>query len=172
MPPQSSLLNSPIDTMRTTSGYFSPKSIIAPALRASAIGMFGQPIGSPVQDLLVHLVSICGKFLVRRRPTGLAKSNRSRSSSTFEPCCRACSPRMLSQGVVQQVRGRVGAADALPPLGIDPGGDRVAQLDPAFAQMAAVQREAAVDLRVDHLEAEARRRRVSPVSPTWPPISP
>ena len=56
---------------------------------------------------------------------------------------------------MQQVRGRVGPADALPAVGVDPGGDLVAQRDLAFAQMPAVQREAAVDLRVDHLEAEA-----------------
>ena len=53
---------------------------------------------------------------------------------------------VLLQGVMQQVRGRMGAADALAALGIDPGGGRGAQFDPALAQMPAVEREAAVDL--------------------------
>ncbi len=44
VPPQSSLLiDSPVlgptDTIRTGSGYFSPKSIVAPAARASVIDM-------------------------------------------------------------------------------------------------------------------------------------
>ena len=37
VPPQSSLLNSPIETTRTMSGYFSPKSIIAPSFWASSL---------------------------------------------------------------------------------------------------------------------------------------
>ena len=38
VPPQSSRLTPSIVTIRTMSGYFSPKSIIAPAWRASASG--------------------------------------------------------------------------------------------------------------------------------------
>ncbi len=49
----------------------------------------------------------------------------------------------------------MGAADALAALGIDPRGGRGAEFDPPFAQMPAVEREAAVDLAVDHLEVEA-----------------
>ena len=43
VPPQSSRENAsspePISTTRTTSPYFSPKSIVAPSLRASSIGV-------------------------------------------------------------------------------------------------------------------------------------
>ena len=44
VPPHSSLLNSPIETIRTRSGYFSPNSIMAPASRASASGSLCQRI--------------------------------------------------------------------------------------------------------------------------------
>ena len=103
---------------------------------------------------------------------GLAKSNRSQIVVDLRALLQGVLAEVFLQGVVQQVRGRVGPADALAALGIDPGGDRGAQFDPALAQMAAVEREAAVDLRVDHLEVEARGRRSRRVSPTWPPISP
>ncbi len=42
----------------------------------------------------------------------------------------------------------------------------------AFAQVAEVQDEAAFALRVDDLELERRSPTSSPVSPTWPPLSP
>ena len=93
VPPHSSLLNSPIETIRTTSGYFSPKSIIAPASRAC-----GQRQAAPA-DLgcrghqLVDFGLDRGQFARARRADGLVKSNRSQSSSTFEPCCWACLPR-------------------------------------------------------------------------------
>ena len=92
VPPQSSLLKSPAETMRTTSGYFSPKSIMAPLWRASASGRFVQPIGSPASILPLTSFSM---WTSSSSPTadGLAKSNRSQSSSTFEPCWRACLPR-------------------------------------------------------------------------------
>ena len=53
------------------------------------------------------------------------------------------------------MRGECAPADALAAFEIDPGGGRGAQLDASLAQMPAVKREAAVDLRVDHLEVEA-----------------
>ena len=59
------------------------------------------------------------------------------------------------QGEVQEVRGRMGAADALAALDVDRRGGRGAEFDPPFAQVPAVEREAAVDLAVDHLEVEA-----------------
>ena len=39
VPPQSSIDQPPMSTTRTMSPYFSPKSIIAPSLRASPIGV-------------------------------------------------------------------------------------------------------------------------------------
>ncbi len=64
---------------------------MAPAWRASASGTSRQPTGCPCQILSFTSSSI------RTRSSGLtadglAKSNRSQSSSTFEPCCKACSP--------------------------------------------------------------------------------
>ena len=96
VPPHSSLLNSPIETIRTMSGYFSPKSIIAPAL--AGLGERQAASSRPVRaasDALVDVGLDRGQLSRRRPATGLAKSNRSQSSSTFEPCCWACLPRCL-----------------------------------------------------------------------------
>ena len=45
--------------------------------------------------------------------------------------------QVLLQGVVQNVRGRVGPANALPAAGVDAGRHRGALLELALAQMAA-----------------------------------
>ena len=81
-----------METIRTTSGYFSPKSIIAPDFRASARGIVAERIGSPARIFSFTSSSIAVNSSARTA-AGLAKSNRSRSSSTFEPCCKACSPK-------------------------------------------------------------------------------
>ena len=76
------------------SGYFSPKSAIAPSALASAIGIVVQVTGSPWRTRALTVSSIARS---RSRPTasGLAKSNRSRSGSTLLPACWACLPRCV-----------------------------------------------------------------------------
>ena len=63
-------------------------------------------------------------------------------------------PEDFLQGVMQQMRGGVRPANALAAFDIDLGDGRGAQLDPSLAEMAAVERKTAVDLRVDDLEVE------------------
>ena len=121
VPPQSSLLNWPMATMRTTSGYFSPNSIIAPAFRASASGMLVERIGLARENFGVDLVLDANLFL--------AADGRRIGEVEPQPIVvdlRALLQGMLAemflQGMVQQVRGGVCAADALAAVGIDPGG--------------------------------------------------
>ena len=68
------------------------------------------------------------------------------------------------QRMVQEVGGRMGAADPLPPAGIDLGRYGRTERDFALAKMAAMQREPAVDLRVDHLEAKRFTREFAEVA--------
>ena len=63
--------------------------------------------------------------------------------------------QVRAEGVVEQMGGRMGPADARPAPRIDPRGNRRAQFQAAFAEVAAVQDQRAVDLGIDDLEAEA-----------------
>ena len=87
VPPHSSLLKSPIETTRTTSGYFSPKSIMAPSLRASAIGIVVHCTGTADGDACVDFGLDLAQIFARQRARDSGKSKRSQSRSTFEPCC-------------------------------------------------------------------------------------
>ena len=58
VPPQSSRLTPSIVTIRTTSGYFSPNSIIAPACRASASGRSCAATGTAANTLPLTIPSI------------------------------------------------------------------------------------------------------------------
>ena len=107
-----------METIRTMSGYFSPNSIIAPALRASAIGSCVQPTGSAASDPLVHFV-----FDLRQR---LAIDRRRIGEIEPQPIVvdlRALLLGMLAQillqRVVQNVRGRMGTANPAAPRRID-----------------------------------------------------
>ena len=99
-------------TMRTTSGYFSPKSIIAPALRASAIGRFVQPTGSAASTALVHFV-----FDLRQRVAidgrGIGEIEPQPIVIDFRTLLLGVLAQEFLQGVMQHVRGGMGAADAL-----------------------------------------------------------
>jgi len=89
-----SLLNSPIETIRTGSGYFSPNKLIAPEARASSSGTVSQRMLLSALIWSSTSVVICA---TRSAATGsrLVKSNRSQSSVTLEPCCWACLPRFF-----------------------------------------------------------------------------
>ena len=140
-------------------------------MRASASGKFDVADRLGRQNPLVHLVLDPNQLLLAdgRR---IGEVEPQPVVVDLRALLQGVLAEVLLQGVMEQVRGRVGAADALAALGVDPRGGRGAEFDAALAQMAAMQREAAVDLRVDDLEVEAGRRRFRRVSPTWPPISP
>ena len=67
VPPQSSTDQPPMSTTRTTSPYFSPKSIIAPSLRASSIGVSKMRTGRFAKMLLVHAPLDLGALLGAER---------------------------------------------------------------------------------------------------------
>jgi len=58
------------------------------------------------------------------------------------------------QGKVQQVRGRVGAANGLAALSVDRGFDRHADLELSLAEMAGVEDQTPLALGVHHVELE------------------
>ena len=62
---------------------------------------------------------------------------------------------VLLQRVVQDVRGRVGAADALPALGVDLGGDLVTDLQLPLRKWPRCSMKRIFLLRVDDFEAKA-----------------
>ena len=108
--------------MRAGSGYFSPKSIIAPAARASASGTNFQWIGSAAATRSATSCSIGGQLLgIDRR--GVAEIEPQPIVLDLRAHLMGVFAEVLLQGVVQDVRGRVGAANALPALVIDAGGD-------------------------------------------------
>ena len=100
------------------------------------------------------------------------KSNRSQSSSTFEPCCCACDAEIFLQRVMQDVRRRVGPANARPrrPMSTLRFTLRRPSSSPLL-QVPVVNDQPAVLLRIGHVELEPSPTS-SPVSPTWPPLSP
>ena len=57
-----------------------------------------------------------------------------------------------AQGVVQEMRGRVGAPDRAAAVGVDPGADRLVDRDFTARHVADVQDEVVFLLAVDHLE--------------------
>ncbi len=85
VPPQSSR-EEPMSSTRTSSPYFSPKSIIAPSFCAASIGMTRAVVGS------LRRTSALTIFSTRRISSadigaGWLKSKRVLSSSTSEPFC-------------------------------------------------------------------------------------
>ena len=134
------------------SGYFSPKSIIAPSFWASSLGISvhcdRHGLDRPGVDLGLDLCELLGR-------EGLVEVEVEAEQVGLD--LRALLVRLraqrLPQGVLQQVRGRVGAANGLPPRRIDRRLDRVLVFDPAGAKMADVQDEIVLDPRVGHFEA-------------------
>ncbi len=171
VPPQSSLLNSPIETMRTTSGYFSPKSIMAPALRASASGMFAQPIGSAVEDLGVHFVLDPGQFLAadgrRDWRSRTAAGRRPPSSPAAGRAGRGAFAGRSAAGAWPSGRGGCpGAARASTrAVTVAPSSIRPSRRWPRWSVKPP-------STWVSITSKRKPRPTISPESPTWPPISP
>ena len=113
VPPQSSRLTPSIETIRTTSGYFSPKSIIAPACLASASGSSVAPTGTAASTLRFTIDSISRSVSA---PTAAPcwKSNRRTSASTFDPCWTAWLPRKCWSAASSDATGE-GAPRQSPP---------------------------------------------------------
>ena len=155
VPPHSSLLKSPMLTMRTTSGYFSPNSIIAPAVRASAIGRCFQLTGSAARTRVVHFVFDFRERLLIDRG-GIGEIEPEPIVVDFRALLLGVLAQELLQGVVQNMRGGVRAANSRAAVGIDFGGHARPSFKHAFAQMAAVQHEAFFAVRVDDFESQAR----------------
>ena len=91
VPPHSSVEKPSISTTRTSSPYFSPKSIIAPSLRASSIGVTNVRTGIASKTFSLTIRS------TRARSSGVSccscvKSKRSLSGRTAEPACFTWSP--------------------------------------------------------------------------------
>ena len=92
VPPQSSREKPGTSTTRTTSPYFSPKSIIAPSFRASSIGVRNVCTGrfSNTRSLTISSTRSRSSALIA---WGWVKSKRSLSGRTAEPAWRTWSPR-------------------------------------------------------------------------------
>ena len=124
VPPQSSREKSPIWTTRTMSGYFSPKRAIAPWALACSIGMCDQLTAAASRTLQVD------GLLDRAEP--LAADGLGIGEVEPQPVGLDLAAGLLcvlaqdgAQGVMQQVRRRVGAADRLAAIGVDLGMNRV-----------------------------------------------
>ena len=142
-------------TMRTMSGYFSPKSIIAPAWRASAIGNCVQLDRLGSQHALVDFVfDLCQRLAIDRRRIGEIEPQP--IVVDFRALLLGVLAQVLLQRVVQNVRGRMRPANAGAPVDIDSGRDRHAEFQDALAQMAAMQHEAFFLVRIDDFESETR----------------
>src|ERR671924_196581 len=91
VPPHSSREKPGISTTRTSSPYFSPKSIIAPSLRASSICVTNARTGrfSKIRSLTIRSTSARSSGV---SAWGCVKSKRSLSGRTAEPAWRTCSP--------------------------------------------------------------------------------
>ena len=98
--------------MRAGSGYFSPKSIIAPAARASASGTNFQLIGSAGGDALGDVV-LDGRQLVGFDWRGIAEIEPQPIVLDLRAHLMGVLAEVFLQGVVQDVCGRVGAANAV-----------------------------------------------------------
>ncbi len=85
VPPQSSR-ELPMSRTRTSSPYFSPKSIIAPCFCASAIGMTRASVGA---FAMISALTIVSTRRISSSVIGAlcAKSKRVLSGSTSEPFC-------------------------------------------------------------------------------------
>ena len=106
VPPQSSVEKPGISITRTSSPYFSPKSIIAPSFRASSIGVTNQRTGRFSNTFRFTISS------TRWRSSDViaswcVKSKRSLSGRTAEPACFTCVAEHLPERLVEEVRGRV-----------------------------------------------------------------
>ena len=126
MPPQSSRAQSPTETTRTSSPYFSPNSAIAPGRPRLVLG---HDLGAHVEVGGEHLVDLLLDVAQHRRrapPTGEAKSNRNRPGAFSEPAWVAVSPSACAERLVHQVGGGVRPADRAAPVDVDLAGDRVA----------------------------------------------
>ena len=91
VPPQSSMLLVPASSTRTRSPYLSPKNAIAPSSRASSIEVSKWRTGSLLNT------SAFARSSMRSSSSSVtgakwAKSKRSRSGSTEDPCCLTWSP--------------------------------------------------------------------------------
>ncbi|OPZ59194.1 MAG: hypothetical protein BWY87_01127 [Deltaproteobacteria bacterium ADurb.Bin510] len=91
VPPQSSTETPPIETTRTVSPYFSPKSAMAPMLTARSLSIWSTLIGKSASTYWLTTASmrlICSAL----RASKWVKSKRARSSVTSEPLWCTCSP--------------------------------------------------------------------------------
>ena len=148
--------DSPIETTRTSSPYFSPNSAMAP----DCLGVLER-----------HQARLDGRVLQHdgvgerprprrslRRVIGLVceKSKRSRSGATSEPFCATCGAEHLAQRLVQQVRRRVVGARRRAARMIDLELDGLAGLEAALLDLAEVHEQIAeLLLRVGDAEQRA-----------------
>ena len=161
------MLNWPMLTTRTGIGIFFAEE----GHRAELFGLFqsqdARRHGRPFRDAGVDLVLDLEDFLRRQGPL-VGEVEAELVLLDLRSALRRRFAQRLSQGVVQQVRGRVGAANGAAAFGVDFRRELLADLQPALLQMADVQNQRAVALRVDHLEPAAfggERSRVADLAP-------
>ncbi len=137
---------------------FSPKRAIAPAFFASSSFISWVWTGaSPLRDAGDNIV-LDGEDLFRReRPFVREVETELILFDLRGAALRGRFARFLRRRKVQQVRGRVGPPDGRAALAVDLGVQLLADLQAAPLEMADVQDQAAVALRVDHVEFSAVR---------------
>ncbi len=120
VPPQSSREKSPIRTTRTISGYFSPKRAIAPWV----LGLFDRHVRPAYRGCLQD-AQVDGLFdgaePVAADGLGIGEVKPQSIGLDLAPGLLGVLAQDGAQGVVQQMRGRVGAPDRVAPVGVDLG---------------------------------------------------
>ena len=147
VPPHSSLLNAPIDTIRTGSGYFSPNSIIAPCLRASASGSVSHLTGSAACNALRH-IRVDRRQLLARHRAEVRKVEPQPILVHLRALLLRVRAQVLLQRVVQDVRRRMGPPNAGPPLVSTTAFTLAPSRITPLQQMPLVNHEPAVFLRI------------------------
>ena len=172
VPPHSSTLKPGIDTTRTRSPYFSPKSAIAPAAIASSVERTSVCTGVLRYDLLVDDALDRIDLLARDRrevhevePQAIGRDERSRLLDV-----RA---EHLAQRRVQQVRRGVIAPRRVAHRVVDLRGDDLSTPEPSLFDADLVETRPSARLPEHPLDdappPSAPTSR--PVSETWPPAS-
>ncbi len=126
IPPQSSLENVPMETIRTGSGYFSPNSIIAPSLRASARGTVFQEIGAANPIFSLESVSTVFNW-----SPSVILGWRSRIATSRDPLYYLVVARDRQEWIEASDEGRVlrvGPSNGFAAILIDQCFDRIASL--------------------------------------------
>ena len=106
VPPQSSTDQPPMSTTRTISPYFSPKSIIAPSVRASAIGVSYDAHGQVREDVLVDAALDLGPLLGGER-LRMREVEAQLVGPHGGPCLLDVVAEHLAQALVEDVRAGV-----------------------------------------------------------------